>query len=411
MDGQRLHVNCRDYERCLPIGEHKETLREQRLEEERVPASRMVPQVKYEFFSKPMAPQKVILASSAQPWGQKRTTLTQELIRRLLNCSKELSCKLKIKHLNKFMQVMKNSGYSESFRAEVLQSGLRGYNKILEADKAGSRPMYRPKDWEVSSRRMDKQKKKRNWLGSFWKSCIFVPPTPGSELKKRMQEKEEQLRPGGRESWPIKIIEMAGKTLEQTLVQTDPFEGNKCSDKNCIPSKTGASKINCRRNCICYSITCLICLQDGQSETMAATYFGESGKNMHCRAKEHISKFNSKKSHIRNESAFYKHLANTHGGRDQAKPFEDYFQIKVLKSYKKAFTKCVEEGTLIASHGGEVLNSKSEWHQAKVIRTTTRVLQGGADVLAQLGGGHQGGQGPAAGQGPRAPATRTRGQG
>lgn len=226
-----------------------------------------------------------------------------------------------------------------------------------------------------------------------------------------MQEKEEQLRPGGRESWPIKIIEMAGKTLEQTLVQTDPFEGNKCSDKNCIPSKTGASKINCRRNCICYSITCLICLQDGQSETMAATYFGESGKNMHCRAKEHISKFNSKKSHIRNESAFYKHLANTHGGRDQAKPFEDYFQIKVLKSYKKAFTKCVEEGTLIASHGGEVLNSKSEWHQAKVIRTTTRVLQGGADVLAQLGGGHQGGQGPAAGQGPRAPATRTRGQG
>ena len=51
MDGQRVHVNCRDYGGCLPIGEHEETLREQRLEEERVPASRMVPQVKYEFFS------------------------------------------------------------------------------------------------------------------------------------------------------------------------------------------------------------------------------------------------------------------------------------------------------------------------------------------------------------------------
>ena len=196
----------------------------------------MVLQVQYEFFSKPMAPQKVILASSAQPWGQKRTTLTQELIRRLLNCSKELSCKMKIKHLNRFMQLIKNSGYSENFRAEVLQSGLRGYNKIVETDKAGSRPMYPPKDWSVSSRRMDKQKKKKNWLGPFWKSCIFVPPTPGSELKKRMQEKEEQLRPGGRESWPIKIIEMAGKTLEHTLVQTDPFKGNSCSDKNCVPS-------------------------------------------------------------------------------------------------------------------------------------------------------------------------------
>ena len=96
------------------------------------------------------------------------------------------------------------------------------------------------------------------------------------------------------------------------------------------------------------------------------------------------------RSHIRNESVFYKHIANTHGGRDQAKPFEDYFEIKVLKSYKKAFTKCVEEGTLITSHGGEILNLKSEWHQAKVIRTKTRVLRGGADVLAQLGGGRQG---------------------
>ena len=52
------------------------------------------------------------------------------------------------------------------------------------------------------------------------------------ELQKRMQEREEQLRAGGRESWPIKIIEIAGKTLEQTLVKTDPFNnGNSCNDK------------------------------------------------------------------------------------------------------------------------------------------------------------------------------------
>ena len=35
---------------------------------------------------------------------------------------------------------------------------------------------------------------------------------------------------------------------------------------------------------------------------------------------------------------------------------------------------------------------KSEWHQAKVIRTTTRVVQGGADVLGQLGQTGQQGQ-------------------
>ena len=36
---------------------------------------------------------------------------------------------MKIKHLNNFM---KKSGYSENFRAEVFQCGLRGYNKILD---------------------------------------------------------------------------------------------------------------------------------------------------------------------------------------------------------------------------------------------------------------------------------------
>ena len=63
MDGQGLHFNFRDCGGCLPIGEHKESLREQRLEEERVPASRIVHQVKYEFFSKPMAPHCILCSA------------------------------------------------------------------------------------------------------------------------------------------------------------------------------------------------------------------------------------------------------------------------------------------------------------------------------------------------------------
>ena len=72
-------------------------------------------------------------------------------------------------------------------------SGLAGYRKILAADKSGVRPMYRLKKWQVTARQKDKQKKQKNWLGAFWKSCIFVPPTPGSVLKKEMQRKEEEL--------------------------------------------------------------------------------------------------------------------------------------------------------------------------------------------------------------------------
>ena len=160
------------------------------------------------------------------------------------------------------------------------------------------------------------------------------------------------------------------------------------------------------------------CLQDGRSGKMSTTYFGESGKNMHCRAKEHTSKFHGKTAHIRNKSAFHKHLVNTHGGREDFKTFSDYFEIIILKSYKRSPTKCVEEWTLIAIHQGEVVNSKSEWHQAKVVRATTRVVQGGADAVRELGrdreGGEDQGRGRAWVQEPRAPGRtpgrRTRGQ-
>ena len=87
---------------------------------------------------------------------------------------------------------------------------------------------------------LKKRRKKSNWLGSFWKSCIFVPPTPGSQLKKQMQAKEEEMRAG--EDYPIKIIETAGKTLEQTLVNTDPFGGNQCNDEKCEPKKNSNVK-------------------------------------------------------------------------------------------------------------------------------------------------------------------------
>ena len=217
------------------------------------------------------------------------------------------------------------------------------------------------------------------------------------------------MRAGGREAFPIKIIETAGKTLEQTLVNSDPFDGNQCKDEKCEPNKNPKNKISCRRNGVCYRISCLCCQRAGSPAdvTECACYYGESAKNMHCRSKEHVTKFNSKSVKIREESAFYKHLVSTHGGKAADKNFSDYFEIQILKAYKKPLTRLVEEGTYISSHKGELLNSKNEWHQAKIVRTTTRVIQGGADTLQQGGvGGGGGGDRPQAGR----VAARTWGQ-
>ena len=83
---------------------------------------------------------------------------------------------------------------------------------------------------------------------------------------------------------------------------------------------------------------------------------------MNCRSKEHVSKFNSKVQATRAESAFYKHMQSKHGGIHPNQNFGDLFDIKILKAYKKPFTRNAEEDTYIANHNGELLNSKCEWH-------------------------------------------------
>ena len=90
----------------------------------------------------------------------------------------------------------------------------------------------------------------------------------------------------------------------------------------------------------------------------------------------------SKKQAIRESSAFVKHIENKHGGLKEGSKFEEYFDIHIVKAYKKPITRIVEEGVFIINYEGEILNSKTEWHQPKIIRTT--VLQGGAEMAGGM---------------------------
>ena len=137
---------------------------------------------------------------------------------------------------------------------------------------------------------------------------------------------------------------------------------------------------------------------DGKS----AVYFGETGCNMHKRVKEHLTKFRSKKKDIRESSAFFKHIENEHGGLQENKDFESYFpKVNIVKAYKKVLNRSIEEGTFMINHNGEVLNSKTEWNQPRIIRTT--IVQGGAEMVGgrvlpfqRDGGGRTGGERTAA---------------
>ena len=373
LEEQDLHSSCDEDGTCLPIGAPR-----RRLEGEEEPAKRLVQQVFFVHYDKPMKPKRTMMESSANSWQQKRTTLTQELMRRLRNTKKELSCQKKQQITSDFMQIMKNSGYSGKFRREILMSALNGYNKILEAEKSGEKPMYRMKDWRSSARWLENKRKARHWLGPKYKSCIFVPPTPNSELQKLMQMKEEEMRAGGREDWAIKVIETAGRSLEKCLVNSDPLRGNQCSDKSCLPARNTRNKISCRRNNVGYRISCKICLLAGKQKQNCGVYIGETGENMHVRMKSHLTKFNSKKTEIQESSAFWKHLKNEHEDLPQGWKFGDCFEVEIRKAYNKPITRQTEEGIFMVNEKGELLNSKSEWNQPKIIRST--IHSGGAEL-------------------------------
>ena len=85
--------------------------------------------------------------------------------------SKDLSCAAK-RHLDNFMQLLTNSGYDEKFRAEILNLGLKGFDKIVKAD--GVRPMFRSKGWNETSRWRAKRRKKNH---------LYVSVTLSQELQ------------------------------------------------------------------------------------------------------------------------------------------------------------------------------------------------------------------------------------
>ena len=116
--------------------------------------------IDYKFFEKPTKNPKILLAESAINAGSKRTILTQECLRRIRNTKIELGDGVRYEHLNKFMLKMKNSGYKENYRIQILNSALSAFKKMVEEDKKGTKPLYRSRSWDINNR-LESQENKR----------------------------------------------------------------------------------------------------------------------------------------------------------------------------------------------------------------------------------------------------------
>ena len=138
--------------------------------------------IDYEFFEKPTKNPKILMADSAINAKSKRTILTQECLRRIRNTKIELGEEVRNDHLNRFMIKMKNSGYSQSYRTQILNSALNAFEKMVEEDKKGTKPLYRNREWNKENRLAEKEHKRNNWYkndaktgGEIYTSILFVP--------------------------------------------------------------------------------------------------------------------------------------------------------------------------------------------------------------------------------------------
>ena len=125
----------------------------------------------YQFYRKEMANFLVLMKASAMPTRMKRVCLIQEVIRILRNTKRQLPDRYKERYLIEFSLRMKDSGYSASFRKEVIESGIVGYKRQLQRQEEGICPLHRPKGYmaEVARKKKELQRtadRKRTRLNS-----------------------------------------------------------------------------------------------------------------------------------------------------------------------------------------------------------------------------------------------------
>jgi len=310
--------------------------------------------VQFEFYRKPFASRVVMLASSAAPWQMKRTVLTQEGVRRLMRCRVNLPASRKSEVMTEYMRMLRRSGYNETFRLEVLKSANHAFEKIVDDDKNGVKPMYRNKMWKKKERKQTKQTRMSQWhkQGGF-SSVMFVPHTPESRLAKTLRSTMKRIM-GGKDGG-IKVVEQVGRSVASMLQRADPWKTTGCGRDDCLVCESGEG--DCEKESVRYEVFCIDC-------NNAKVYEGETSSCGYERGKKHIEKYHSRGRTVQEKSFMWKHSQEHHGGRRVK------YKMKILNQYlEDPMGRQINEGVFISHTDPErLLNSGGEWQLAHIPR-------------------------------------------
>ena len=181
---------------------------------------------------------------------------------------------------------MKTSGYDANYRLQVIRSGMVGFDRMVEEERRGGRPVNMARSYDEDRRQRNKEMQKYTWYRKGgYDVPFFVPHTPGGELARRMRPKEAENNQG--RSVRFKIVEKGGRTLEQRLRRSDPWSGGNCGRVRCFPCMREGGG-DCWAEGVAYSLWCLEC------GYQVARYCGETGRNAYCRGLEHLDKLEAR---------------------------------------------------------------------------------------------------------------------
>ena len=92
------------------------------------------------------------------------------------------------------MLKLKNSGHSEKYRKEILNSILEAFEQMKWEDIAGTKPLYWSREWDSKNWKESKEYKKKNWYnqgnlkgkyqGIVYKSVLFETRHKSNEKKR-----------------------------------------------------------------------------------------------------------------------------------------------------------------------------------------------------------------------------------
>ena len=100
----------------------------------------------WSFYEKSTSSSKVMRATSAFTWRCKLVTMSNEVVRRMRNSTRQLTLEARLSIMSTFIDKLRSSGYARSTVDGILTSGLKCYFRKLTIDLEGGPSMNRRED-------------------------------------------------------------------------------------------------------------------------------------------------------------------------------------------------------------------------------------------------------------------------